>query len=112
MQFEQKQIAALEKAIEVKYGEKAVLDPSSMWTTEKEIVYLEQVKKVEKYYRQLPHETYKDQDGFIIKEKLLSKNNFKKCSYCGEQALKTNDDVYMTKFNSCFKCYILHVEGK
>ena len=31
-----KQIAAIEKAIEEKYGEAAVLDPSSLWNQDKE----------------------------------------------------------------------------
>jgi hypothetical protein len=112
MPFDSKQIAALENAIEGKYGEEAVLDPSSIWTPEKESVYLEQVRKVEKYYRQLPYETLKDCGGFILKERLINKSGFKNCSYCGEPALKTHDDVYMTKFKSCLKCYILHIEGK
>ena len=47
--YDYKQISAFEKAIEEKYGEKAVLNPSSLWDTEKEKAYLEQVKSVEKY---------------------------------------------------------------
>ena len=68
-----KQIAAIEKAIEEKYGNIAVLDPSSLWTTEKEKAYLDQIKSVEKYYRQQAYENYTDQGGFILKEKLVSK---------------------------------------
>ena len=112
MPFDPKQIPALEKAVEIMYGEKAVLDPSAFWTAEKEKIYLEQVKEVEKYYRQQPYENYKDQGGFILKEKLLNKRNFKNCSYCGEQAYKTDDEVYMTKFDCCSKCYVIHLEGR
>jgi hypothetical protein len=110
--YDQKQISAFEKAIEEKYGENAILDPSSLWTPEKEKSYIEQVKSVERFYRQRPSENYSDQGGFILKEKLINKKNFKNCSYCGEQAYKANDEVYMTKFNCCFRCYICHLEGK
>lgn len=107
-----KQIAAIEKAIEEKYGIDAILDPSSFWTPEKEKVYLDQVKSVEKFYRQRPYENYADQGGFILKEKLVSRSNFDSCSICGEQAYKINDELYMTKFNSCFKCFVKHIEGR
>ena len=107
-----KQIAAIEKAIEEKYGEAAVLDPSSLWNQDKEKAYLDQVKSVEKYYRQQAYENYVDQGGFILKEKLVSKKNFKNCSSCGEQAYKADDEIYMNKFDCCFKCYIKHIEGR
>ena len=112
MPIDQKQLSAIEKAIEEKYGDIAVLDPSSLWTTEKEKAYLDQVKAVEKYYRQQPYENHIDQGGFILKEKLVSKKNFKKCSLCGEQAYRGEDEVYMTKYDSCCKCYIKHIEGR
>lgn len=112
MPFDPKQIPSLEKAIEQKYGEQAILDPSSLWTTEKESIYLEQVKVVEKYYRQQPYEKQVDQGGFILKEKLINKRNFKNCSLCGEQAYKAEDDLYMNKFDCCSKCYIIHLEGR
>lgn len=112
MPLEHKQIMALEKAIEEKYGEIAVLPPQSLWNTEKEKAYLEQAKGVAKYYRQSPEEDYKDQGGFLLKEKLINKKNFTCCSYCKEQAYKSIDDVYMTKFGSCYKCYIINIEGK
>ena len=112
MPFDPKQISALEKAVEEKYGDKAVLDPSTLWTPDKEKAYLDQVKEVEKYYRQQSHENQVDQGGFILREKLLTKKNFKNCSYCGEQAYKTDDEVYMTKFDCCSKCFVIHLEGR
>lgn len=66
--YDYKQISAFEKAIEEKYGDKAVLNPSSLWNTEKEKAYLEQIKSVEKYYRQQAYENQIDQGGFILKE--------------------------------------------
>jgi len=107
-----KQISAFEKAIEEKYGDKAILDPSSLWNVEKEKAYLEQVKSVEKYYRNQAYEKQIDQGGFIVKEKLINKKNFKNCSLCGEQAYKSEDDLYMNKFDCCCKCYIKNIEGR
>jgi len=110
--YDYKQISALEKAIEEKYGQQAILNPSDLWTPEKEKVYLDQVRSVEKYYRQQPHEQCVDQGGFIMKEKLVNKNNFKNCLLCNKQAYKSEDEIYMQKFNSCFRCYILKIEGR
>jgi len=110
--YDDKQISAFEKAIEEKYGIDAILDPSSFWTPEKEKAYLDQIKSVEKYYRQQPYENYVDQGGFILKEKLVNRSSFKSCSLCGEQAYKTNDELYMTKFNTCFKCFVKYIEGR
>lgn len=112
MPFDPKQISALEKAVEEKYGETAVLDPSTLWTPDKEKAYLDQVKAVEKFYRQQPYENQIDQGGFILREKLLTKKNFKNCSKCGDQVYKAADEMYMTKFNCCFSCYVLHLEGR
>jgi hypothetical protein len=112
MPFDPKQISALEKAVEEKYGETAVLDPSTLWTPDKEKAYLDQVKAVEKYYRQQPYENQVDQGGFILREKLLNKKSFKNCSYCGDQVYKAMDEMYMTKFSCCFNCYVLHLEGR
>ena len=110
--YDSERISAFEKAIEEKYGSNAILDPSSLWTQEKEKSYLDQIKLVEKYYRQQAKENYSDQGGFILKEKLINRKSFASCSYCNEQAYKSNDEVYMTKFNCCFKCYVKYLEGR
>ena len=110
--YDYKHISAFEKAIEEKYGDKAVLNPSSLWNTEKEKAYLEQIKSVEKYYRQQAYENQIDQGGFILKEKLINKRNFKNCSLCGQQAYKAEDDLYINKYDCCSKCYIIHIEGR
>ena len=110
--YDYKQVSAIEKAVKEKYGDFAVLDPSSLWNTEKEKAYLDQIKVFDKYYRQQAYENQVDQGGFIIKEKLINKKNFENCSLCGEQAYKTEDDLYMNKYNCCFKCFIKHIEGR
>ena len=111
-EYNKKQLAAFEEAIEKKYGEDAVLDPSLLWSTEKEKEYLKQVKDVEKFYRQQPFENYIDQGGFILKEKLINKKSFKNCSLCKEQAYKTIDEVYMNKYDSCYICFVLKIENR
>lgn len=112
MSFDQKQISSIEKAVEEKYGQEAVLDPSSLWNSEKEKAYLEQVKEVEKFYREQRLERQIDIGGFLIREKLVSKKSFQNCSLCKEQVYKASDETYMTKFNCCFKCYVLKIEGR
>ena len=110
--YDYKQISALEQSIGEKYGEIAVTNISDLWDKEKEKSYLDQVKAVEKFYRQQPYETYSDQGGFILKNKLINKKNFKSCSLCNEQAYKANDELYMNKFDCCYLCYIEHIERR
>jgi hypothetical protein len=111
--YEIKQIYNLESAIEEKYGKEALVDPSENWTTEKETVYLEQLKIVDKLYRETSeaNEVLKT-NGFLINKNLLGIINFKTCPSCGSQICKSNDDVYMTKFSCCFRCYVNNIEGK
>lgn len=105
------QIAALEKAIEKKYGKEAVQNPKSNWTPEKEKEYLQQLKEIEKRLAQIEETLDKvNLNGFFISKKLLNReNNPRTCPVCGIYSFDKRDDIYMKKFKSCFKC---HVEGR
>jgi len=101
----------VEKAIAEKYGEKTVQNPKVTWTDEKEKEYLEQLKEV---YKSLsPTQPDEEQiNGVFISKKLLKRESKRSCPVCNTYSFKSNDDVYMSKFECCEKCYIQWVENR
>ena len=101
----------VEKAIADKYGEKTVQNPKVTWTDEKEKEYLEQLKEV---YKSLsPTQPDEEQiNGVFISKKLLKRESKRSCPVCNTYSFKSNDDVYMSKFECCEKCYIQWVENR
>jgi len=102
----------VEKAIAEKYGTETVQHPKKDWTDEKERKYLSQLKDL--YRKELEEEDYDKQevDGVFVPKKLITKSSNRSCPVCKTYSFKSNDDVYMTKFNCCEKCYIQWVEGR
>ena len=101
----------IEQAIAEKYGDDAVKNPKATWDVEKEQQYLDQLK--ESYYVDQNLDYDKTEvDGVFIPSKLLKEESIRSCPVCNTYSFKSNDDVYMTKFECCFKCYIQWVEGR
>ena len=106
-------IAGLEKAIKEKYGEEAVAHPRANWDDDKEREYHEQIKKLAAKKRRVAEKTDKvDNDGFFVSKKLLNKESKRNCPVCSVYSFDVRDDVYMNKYECCFKCYIQYVEGR
>jgi hypothetical protein len=106
-------IAALEKAISEKYGDRAIHHPKADWTPEKEVEYLEQSK--EAYAKELANRRSSEvveNDGVLVTKKLISKTINRSCQYCNKYSFKNRDDVYLVKFNCCELCYLDRNEGK
>ena len=104
------QIAKIEKAIKEKYGEDAIQNPKGTWDKEKEAKYLEDLKAFyERSYRQKKTEVVGD---IKIKTKKSSYKVDRTCPVCGSYSFSHQDDLYMTKFECCFNCYIQYVEGR
>jgi hypothetical protein len=106
-------IAALEKAIGQQYGDIATINPKSLWNQEKEQEYIEQIK--ESYRKEAQAEKSQqniDLGGVLISKKLLIKNIERSCSYCKKYSFNRDDDLYLTKYNCCYICYIAKVEGR
>ena len=102
----------IEKAIAEKYGEETVQHPRSDWNDEKEKAYLSQLKEIHsRELKEYDHDKI-NQDGVFIPRKLINKNSNRSCSTCNTYSFKSIDDVYMTKFDCCYKCYIQWVEGR
>jgi hypothetical protein len=106
-------VVKLEKAIADKYGKEAIQNPKSGWTPEKEKEYIEQVKKIKEKRNQKQDASEKvETNGFLINKKLLNREQKRNCPVCESYSLELKDDVYMTKFDCCFKCYIQYVEDR
>ena len=102
----------VEQAIAKKYGEKTVQHPKKEWDDEKEKQYLSQLKEI--HYIETIEEDYDKQevDGVFIPTKLIRKSSNRSCPVCNTYSFKSNDDVYMSKFDCCEKCYIQWVEDR
>jgi len=106
-------IAAVEQAISKKYGEEAIQNPKANWDETKEKEYLEQSKEFyQKSYQKEEQQEKVDINGIKVSKKLLIRESLRCCSVCGSFPKKSLDDVCLTKFECCNKCYLQHVEGR
>jgi len=101
----------VEKAIAEKYGDETVQHPKGEWTDEKEKQYLEDLKKLHNSSMECESEQ-ELVNGVFISKKLLTKESKRSCPVCKTYSFKSRDDVYMSKFGCCEKCYIQWVEGR
>ena len=107
------QIAAIEKAIKVKYGDETIQNPKANWDEAKEKEYLEQLKKEYKSVTKKRDQAEKIEiDGFLVSKQLLNKDSSRKCLTCETYSFEIKDDLYMSKFDCCFRCYVQWVEGR
>jgi len=99
--------ARYEKAISQKYGDETITHPQKDWSEDKEEEYRQQLKEL--YEKEdIPHQTEDkvEVDGFLISKKLLNRDNNRICPVCDIYSFEIRDDIYMNKFDCCFKCYI------
>jgi len=45
-------------------------------------------------------------------KKLLTKDNKAECPVCDDYSFSTRDDVYLNKWDCCYRCYVQWVEGR
>ena len=106
-------VAKIEQAIEKKYGKEAVQHPKANWDEIKEKEYLSQLKELtEKQNRKKEKAEKIEKDGFLISKKLLNKESNRVCEACDIYSFDLKDDVYMSKFSCCFRCYVQYVEDR
>ena len=103
-------IAKLEKAIADKYGQETIAHPKAQWDEEKEKEYLSELKTNYSYNER--EQEKEEVNGVLISKELLSRETKRSCPTCNTYSFKSIDDLYMTKFDCCFKCYIQWVEGR
>ena len=105
-------VVKLEKAIKEKYGEKAIQNPKRDWDDEKEKQYLEDLKELYASRREDETPDKVEINGVFVASKLINNDSNRSCPVCNTYSFKSNDDVYMTKFSCCEKCYIQWVEDR
>ena len=104
-------VVKVEKAIAEKYGEETIQNPKSFWTDDKEKEYVKQLKDLYKTSKEKDDHQV-DVGGVFISEKLITKESKRSCPVCNTYSFKSRDDVYMSKFDCCEKCYIQWVEDR
>ena len=106
-------IAKIEKAIKQKYGDEAVNNPANGWTAEKESDYLDQIKELAEKDKGSKEQSSKEcYYGFFIQKKLLNKESNRNCPVCDTYSFELRDDIYLGKWQCCYKCYVSYVEGR
>lgn len=106
-------VAQLERAIANKYGDEAVKNPESGWDEEKEKAFQEQLKNFNrKIDKNSSFEDKVEVNGVLVSKKLLSRESNRTCPVCDIYSFKSLDDIYMTKFECCFKCFVNYVEDR
>jgi hypothetical protein len=113
MSDKQTYIAKLEKAISEKYGAEAIENPHRFWNEEKEKQYIDQARQAQQKFVKLAESQDKvEQDGFLINKKLVNRQKNRTCPVCQKYSFHPKDDLYMSKFSTCWKCYIQHIEDR
>jgi hypothetical protein len=106
-------VVKVEKAISEKYGDIAIRNPRSFWNEEKEADYLEQIKqRYRKDNRQRETVEKINKDGFFVSKKLLTRDEDRVCPACFEYSFDLKDDLYMSKYDCCYRCYVHFVENR
>ena len=106
-------VVKIEKAIAEKYGNVAIQNPRSLWNEEKEASYLKQIKqRYKKDNKQRESVEKINKDGFFVSKKLLTRDEDRVCPACFEYSFSLKDDIYMNKYDCCWKCYIHFVENR
>ena len=112
MSDKQDYIVKLEKAISQKYGEEATHNPRRYWDEDKEKEYIQQSQlEQQKFAKNAESQDKIEADGFLINKKLLNRDHNRTCPVCSKYSFHPRDDLYMNKFEACFKCYIQYIEG-
>ena len=106
-------VVKIEKAIAEKYGNVAIQNPRSLWNEKKEASYLKQIKqRYKKDNKQRESVEKINKDGFFVSKKLLTKDEDRVCPACFEYSFDPADDLYMNKYDCCYKCYMHFVEDR
>ena len=106
-------IVKVEKAIAKKFGQEAIINPKSKWDDEKEQEYLQQLKEFYSRQRKKADNDEKiNEEGFLLSKNLINRESKRVCTTCSEYSFNMKDDLYMNKFDCCWKCYIQWIEDR
>ena len=106
-------IASVEKAITEKYGKETVQDFRSDWSKEKEEIYLSQLKSRNNKKTEIKNTKQIIEAGdAIIRKRAGGKKPSRTCPVCKTYSFSSKDDLYMNRFQCCYRCYVDFVEGE
>ena len=105
------QIVKFEKAIEKKYGSKAIINPKSTWNKEKEKKFINDLKGF--YNKRASSQSERIRHGdILISKAFYQEESQNECPVCGAYSMSQRDDVYMSKYDCCMKCYFDYIDGR
>ena len=105
-------VAAVEKAISDKYGKEAVQDFKSTWDETREKDYMAQLSECQKSKDKNNYHNREDAGGFLISSRARNKDGDRECPVCRVYSFSMQDDLYMSRFECCFTCFVQHVEDR
>jgi hypothetical protein len=103
-------VAAVERAIAEKYGKKAVQDFRSQWEEEDEKEYLSQLAERNHRHKNHHHKQKVETENYSISKRPSTKKSLRTCPICKTYSFSYRDDLYMSRFKSCFLCYVDFIE--
>lgn len=103
-------IAAVEKAIAEKYGKETVQDFKSTWDNKREEEYLKQLQSARS--TGVKYGEREDAGGFLVSKRVRNKDIERGCPVCKTYSFAPKDDIYMMRFDCCFRCYVQYVEDR
>lgn len=105
-------VQALEKAVKEKYGDLAASNPQTYWSEDKEKLFLEEQKEFARktYLADISNEKV-ELDGILISKRLINTTK-RTCKYCKKYSFDKKDDLYINKFEACYRCYVCEIEDK
>lgn len=108
------EIANLERAISQRWGNESIQNPKAFWNEDKEEIYKQQLKLLsEKEYKFEQESEKVEVNGILLPKKLVNRQNTKRnCSVCNVYSFDLKDDLYLSKFDCCYRCYIEWVEDR
>ena len=97
-------------AIIEKYGKETLTSPKANWTIAKELHYLKQIKKISRRKQKEIENDKINIEGVLIPKKLFMKESNRVCGTCNTYSFDLKDDLYFTKFDCCWKCWIEYID--
>jgi len=106
-------IAKLENAIEERWGKEAVDNPRKFWNEDKKEEYEKECKELRKrIFKNQDADKKIERPGYLISESILFKDSRENCEACGKYSFESRDDLYLSRFNACFECYVKYIEDR
>jgi len=101
----------IKQALIGKYGLRIANNFLDNWNSQKEDVFLSQLSTLIEDEGSAKEEWISG-DAVIVNKLIARKNKLNNCKYCNKRTKNVDDDVCYNKYKTCYKCYILQIEGK